>query len=129
VHFRDTAHGFLAWAVATLVGIVLAATVLAPPTGPTMAAVVSAATFQNDVPASAVGDMASANAPIDPAALRARVERDANMVAQVSFFMAIGLLLGAFTACVAAAIGGLRREEMRVKFWTEHARVARPLGP
>jgi hypothetical protein len=29
-HFRDTAHGLLAWAVSTLAGVVLAACVLAP---------------------------------------------------------------------------------------------------
>jgi hypothetical protein len=129
VHFRDTAHGLLAWAVATVMGVVIAATVLAPLARPTTEAMVSSAAVQNDVPALAAGDVANANAPVDAAALRARAERDANIAAQFSFFMGIGLLLGAFTACVAAAIGGLRREEMHGKFWTEHARVARPVGP
>lgn len=84
VHFRDTAHGLLAWALSTVAGSVLVATVLAP------------------------GDIADAlagAAPLD-------VARQANIAAQFSLFMAIGLLLSAFIASVAAAIGGLRRDEM-----------------
>jgi hypothetical protein len=82
VHFRDTAHGLLVWALSTVAGVVLAASVLAP-----------AAT-----PVAALATMAT--------------EHDANVAAQFSLFLAIGLLLGAFIACVAAALGGMRRDEM-----------------
>jgi hypothetical protein len=43
--------------------------------------------------------------------------------------MAVGLLLGAFVASVAAAIGGLRRDEMHTAYWDQHGRVERPAGP
>jgi hypothetical protein len=119
VHFRDTAHGLLSWAVAAIAGVVLAATVLAPLTGPMTQAALSETATQAGVPAPIAADGAIANAPADPAAIRARAERAANISAQFSLFMGIGLLLGAFTASVAAAIGGLRREEMHERFWTE----------
>jgi hypothetical protein len=88
VHFRDTAHGFLVWAVATVAGAALVAH-MAP-----------------------AADLAAAVA-LDPAGL----QRQANIAAQASLFMAVGLLLSAFTASVAAAIGGLRRDEMHTAFW------------
>ena len=88
VHFRDTAHGLLVWALATLAGVALAAH-MAP-----------------------AADLATA-AALDPAGL----QRQANIAAQASLFMAVGLLLSAFTASVAAAIGGLRRDEMHGVFW------------
>lgn len=98
VHFRDTAHGLIAWAVSTVVGVVLAATILAPYAE--RLATVSMA-MSDVLPTSA------------DAVLRA--QRDADIAAQSSFFMAIGLMLSAFTAAVAAALGGLRTEEMRLK--------------
>jgi hypothetical protein len=88
VHFRDTAHGLLVWALATVAGAALAAH-MAP-----------------------AADLAAA-AVLDPVAL----QRQANIAAQASLFMAVGLLLSAFTASVAAAIGGLRRDEMHGVFW------------
>jgi hypothetical protein len=86
-HFRDTAHGLLVWAVSTIVGAVLLATVFASPGGATGLEVVT--TNASDI------------------------------AAQISFFVGFGLLLSAFTAAVAAAIGGLRREEMYAKYWAE----------
>ena len=88
VHFRDTAHGLLVWALSTVAGVVMAATVLAPPV-----------------------EQAAATA-------LALTDRDANVSAQFSLFLAVGLLLGAFVACVAAALGGMRRDEMHTLFWT-----------
>jgi hypothetical protein len=113
VHFRDTAHGLLVWALSTVAGVVLAATVLAP-----------AAAHMADA-ALAVAAVTPMPAPVDPASLQAEAERAANIAAQFSLFMGIGLLLGAFVASVAAAIGGLRRDEMHAEFWTEHARLGR----
>ena len=125
VHFRDTVHGFLGWAVSLLAGVVLAATVFSPLTGrmnePTA---ISAATL-DDASAQAAG-VAPASTPVDAATMRGRIERDEKIAAQFSLFMGLGLLLGAFTACVAAAIGGLRREEMHTLFWKEFAPVTRP---
>ena len=116
VHFRDTAHGLLVWAVSTIAGVLLLATILAPPAeraaGPTIDRAAAAS------PATAV------LSPDDAAAVRASAERDANLAAQVSFFVAFGLLLSAFTASVAAALGGLRRDEMFARYWTEQDGLA-----
>jgi hypothetical protein len=106
VHFRDTAHGLLVWAVSTLAGVVLVATLLAPTPEVVAAAVV-----------------------VDPALLQIAAERQANIAAQFSLFMAVGLLLGAFVASVAAAIGGLRRDEMHTTYWDQHGRLERPAQP
>jgi hypothetical protein len=107
-HFRDTAHGFLVWAVATLVGVILVATVLSAPMpisgGP-------AAQFSASRPLEAVGPTVD------------EVRRAANLASQVSFFMGFGMLLSAFSACVAAALGGLRRDEMFARYWAEEHAV------
>jgi hypothetical protein len=88
VHFRDTAHGLLVWALSTVAGVVMAATLLP--------------------------------APVQQAAATALTltECDARVSAQFSLFLAVGLLLGAFVASVAAALGGLRRDEMHTLYRT-----------
>ena len=87
-HFRDTAHGLIAWAVATVGGVLLAGAVL----GPYAAGLASG-----------------------PVAVAADPVRAAHIAAQASLFIAIGMLLSAFVAAVAARIGGLRHEEMVAK--------------
>jgi hypothetical protein len=86
VHFRDTAHGLLAWAVSVVAGAILLGTMTGPPADVAVAV--------------------AATTPVDP--LRA-----AHWVSQAALFMAIGLLLSAFISAVAAALGGLRRDEMQ----------------
>jgi hypothetical protein len=105
-HFRDTAHGLLAWAVSTLMGAVLVATLLAAPAG-------------------------GRPGPGDPAAMEATAmtvvnQNATHVAAQISFFLGFGLLLSAFTAAVAAALGGLRREEMCARYWDEEHTASRP---
>jgi hypothetical protein len=90
-HFRDTAHGLIAWALSTVVGAVLAATVLIP--------------YAEQLAA-----------PVAPVALTAdEALRASNIAMQAAFFTAVGMLLSAFVAAVAARIGGLRNEEMHAK--------------
>ena len=91
-HFRDTAHGLVVWAVAT-VGMVLLTTLVLAPYAETLAA--------------AAGPVA----PLTPA----EADRAAKIAGQASLFTAVGMLLSAFVAAVAARIGGLRHEEMHVK--------------
>ena len=93
-HFRDTAHGLIAWAVATIAGALLAALVLAP-YGEQLAAL--------------------STAPAAPSPTPDEVARAANVSAQSSLFAAIGLLLSAFVAAVAARLGGLQHEAMHAK--------------
>lgn len=83
-HFRDTAHGLLTWALSTIAGALLVVAVM-PPSAAEIAA---------------------------GAALQAEPLRAANIAARAAFFMAVGLLLSAFTSSVAAALGGLQREHM-----------------
>ena len=96
-HFRDTAHGLVAWAVSTLAGVVLASAVL----GPAAAALAGAA--------------AESAATLSASARAAAAERAAHVAAQASFFAGVGMLLSAFTACVAAALGGLQAEGGRAQ--------------
>ncbi len=83
VHFRDTAHGLLAWA-ASVVGLLVLGALAAPAS-----------------PAPVAGELSAAEA------LRA-----AQIGAQLSLFLGVGALTSAFAASVAAAIGGLRRDDM-----------------
>jgi hypothetical protein len=88
VFFRDTAHGFLAWALAT----VLVATFFG------LAASVAAA-----VPG------ATANAATVSAETAEQARKAA---AAFSVFTALSLLVGAFIGCVAGALGGYHRDEV-----------------
>ncbi|MBI1685682.1 hypothetical protein [Caulobacter hibisci] len=83
VHFRDTAHGLLAWA-ASVVGLLLLGALTAP-----SAAIVP-----------------------DVALSPAEVLRATHVAAQISLFLGVGALTSAFAASVAAALGGLRRDDM-----------------
>jgi hypothetical protein len=88
VFFRDTAHGFLAWALATV--LVAAFFGLA-------AAAVTA------VPETATG-AASVSAEAAEQARRAAVT--------FSFFTALSMLIGAFVGGVSGALGGYHRDEV-----------------
>jgi hypothetical protein len=92
-HFRDTAHGLLVWSMSTLAGVILAGTVLGPY-------------------AERLNGAQAAAAIVSGVDITVVAAREANIAAQSAFFMGFGLLLSAFIACVAAAVGGLRREEM-----------------
>ncbi len=92
-HFRDTAHGLIVWAVASVAMILLGALVLAP--------------YADALSATA----AAAAPPPTPA----EAQRAASIASQASLFVAIGMLLSAFVAAVAARIGGLRHEEMHAR--------------
>lgn len=93
-HFRDTAHGLIAWALSTVAGVVLAATVLGPYAEHLASPALSAAS----------ASLTSAQA-----------ERAVHIAEQSAFFMAVGLLLSAFTACVAGRLGGMAAEGMHAR--------------
>lgn len=82
VHFRDTAHGLLAWAT-SVVGLLALGALMAAP---------AAATSQDLTPAEAI--------------------RAGQIAAQISLFLGIGALTSAFSASVAAAVGGMQRDDM-----------------
>ena len=88
VFFRDTAHGFLAWALAT----VLVATF-----------------FGLAASAAATVPEATSNA----ATVSAEVAEQARKAAAAfSVFTALSLLVGAFIGCVAGALGGYHRDDV-----------------
>jgi hypothetical protein len=89
VFFRDTAHGFLAWALATAL----------------VAALLSLASV---IAAGAASATAATGAPaVTPEA--AEVARKAAM--NFSFYSSLSLLIGAFIGCVSGALGGYHRDE------------------
>lgn len=96
VFFRDTAHGFLTWGVATVVVAGLAALASAA-AGPAVHAAASA------LSTSGIADSADTAREAADAARKA--------AAAFSFFTALSMLIGAFIACVAAALGGQQRDE------------------
>jgi hypothetical protein len=90
-HFRDMAHGLITWALATVIMVILGAVVLGPY-------------------ADALAGQAAAELPPTPEEAR----RAADIAAQSSLFMAVGMLLSAFVAAVAGRVGGLRNEHMHL---------------
>jgi len=91
VFFRDTAHGFIAWAVATLfVSSVVALVSLGAAAHPAV-------------------DANTAQAAQQVTAAAAEAARKAAAGASIIFFLS--LLVGAFIACVAAALGGKLRDQ------------------
>jgi hypothetical protein len=92
-HFRDTAHGLIAWATGNLAGFVLFALVLAP--------------YADQLA------QQTAMASVTPSAADAL--RAENIAAQAWLFMGVGMLLSAFIAAVAGRLGGLRAEEMQLR--------------
>ena len=88
VFFRDTAHGFLAWALAT----VLVATFIA-------------------LAASAAASVPEATANAATVSAEA-AEQARKAAAAFSVFTALSLLVGAFIGCVAGALGGYHRDEV-----------------
>jgi len=87
VLFRDTAHGFLAWALATLIVVTLL----------TLGSLTVAAA----APATTGG-------PVSPEA--AEAARKAG--AAFAFYSSLSLLIGAFIGSVAGALGGYHRDEV-----------------
>lgn len=88
-HFRDTAHGLVAWALATVSGAAFIMLVIAPY-------------------ADTLTTVAATASPPSPA----EVDRAAHIAAQSAFFAAVGLILAAFVSAVAARLGGQQAEHM-----------------
>ncbi|HEX4694211.1 hypothetical protein [Sphingomonas sp.] len=85
VFFRDTAHGFLVWATATVIVAIIA------------------------VAASALSSLAAG--PVDVAATRDAVDEARKVAASFAAFTGVSLVIGAFVGSVAGAIGGRLRDK------------------
>lgn len=95
VFFRDTAHGFLAWAVASV--IVGGLAVLAANSAASGAAAAAAGT--------------AGGVTVSTEAAREAADAARKAAAAFSIFSALSMVVGAFVASVAAAIGGQQRDE------------------
>ncbi len=84
VFFRDTAHGLITWAVATVI--------------------VAGVTAFAGLAAAVAGGHPAAAAVVDPEVAR-------KAAAAAAIFTALSLVVGAFIACVAGALGGRQRDE------------------
>ena len=58
------------------------------------------------------------------AEVNTRTAVSTDLAQQFALFMAIGLLLAAFIASIAAAVGGMRRDEMHVLAWKDRPKPA-----
>jgi hypothetical protein len=94
VFFRDTAHGFLAWALATLIVAALFAV------GSTMAGAAGAA-------GAAVTPGAGVPTPTAEALEQAR-----QAATSFSFYTSLSLLIGAFIGAASGALGGFHRDDV-----------------
>ena len=97
VFFRDTAHGFLTWALATL--IVAALAVWAASSGAGAAA---------NAAASVISGVGAADTAADAAAAADAARKAASAF---SIFTALSMVVGAFVAAVSAALAGQLRDE------------------
>jgi hypothetical protein len=89
VLFRDTAHGLLAWALATIIVVALL------------------------IVGSAVAGAAAAAAPTPAAPVSPEAAEAARKAAiSFSFFSSLSFLIGAFIGAVAGALGGYHRDEI-----------------
>lgn len=93
VYFRDTAHGFLSWAVATLI------------TAAALASVIGGMLGVGDVSTAAAG---TADALTGDA--RALSEEARSEAARASLWIFLSLLIGAFAASWMATFGGRQRD-------------------
>jgi hypothetical protein len=87
IFFRDTAHGFLAWALATIL----------------MAALFSLVSAEM---------VAGANAGADTTVTAEVADQARKAAASFSLFTSVSFLIGAFIASVAGALGGCHRDEV-----------------
>jgi hypothetical protein len=131
VYFRDTAHGFAVWALATLVtaGFLTSAATTAIGAG-TVGLVASSAAGVRPAPApeapaaAPAPSAASAGAPPMPPAPPSAsqvpsispqdVDRMRAVAAQTALWSFLALIVGAFSASIAATIGGRQRDRLAV---------------
>jgi len=154
VFFRDTANGFLSWALASVIGAAFLASAASSVLGGTATTVADPmgyfvdSLYRTDHPSTSVADadvraqssrillqaevpaadksylaqLVSARTGLAPVEATRRVDEVVARVnvaeakarkagAYLSIFMALSMLVGAFIACVAAALGGQQRDE------------------
>lgn len=111
VFFRDTVHGFLAWGVATLFSVM----VLTSVTTATVNTTAEVAPAAAEAAASATGERATPETAVRTGRVDAVQTTEATRKAVVGFSFAsfLSLLIGAFIASVAGALGGRLRDKIQ----------------
>ncbi len=119
VYFRDTAHGFLTWAVASLASAILLTSVIGSIIGDDLASARSFVpdtaayvTHADGAPGAPLSDIAKAEAAVQLTVVDARAlaEEVRKASAYAALWLFISLLCGAFAASLAATYGGRRRD-------------------
>jgi hypothetical protein len=112
VYFRDTAHGFIVWALATVVSAAFlssaASSALGAATGNSALARGASTTSAQvaGMPASPPNATAAATPTLTPE----MIEKARSAAAQTALWTFVALLVGAFSASFAATIGGRQRD-------------------
>jgi hypothetical protein len=131
VYFRDTAHGFVVWALATLVTAGFLTSAASTAIGAGTSGIVAAAVgnvrpaMAGEAPAAMLAPSAtSAGAPPTPPPAPTAsqspsipprdLDRARSVAAQTALWSFLALLVGAFSASVAATIGGRQRDRLAV---------------
>jgi hypothetical protein len=112
VYFRDTAHGFLAWAFATLGSAALLASAGTAMTLPARTIIEEsrpAATVYYQAPAGAAVGAAADRTATDVAQA---IDAQRKVAARLLLWTFVALLCGAFSASFAATIGGRQRDNI-----------------
>lgn len=115
VYFRDTAHGFLVWAVSLVMtaGILTSASTTMPGGAMRAGTSVPDAAFFTP-PSSSTPSVANASPAEIYAAAQQSAETTRKAIAHSMYWTFVALLVGAFCASVAATIGGRERDHVVV---------------
>ena len=111
VFFRDTAHGFLAWATS----LVLTAGLLTSGASLMAGAGLPTSYTNANLAAERIYSSSVDTTPADSrAALAAQIEERRKAIAHSLYWTFVAMLMGAFCASVAATVGGKERDRMAV---------------
>ena len=116
VFFRDTVHGFLAWGVATLFTVMVLTSVTTAAVNTTAEVAPAAAQAAASVTGAAASPDAAARSVADHTSTAETVkatEDTRKAVVGFSIISFLSLLIGAFIASVAAALGGRLRDKVQ----------------
>jgi hypothetical protein len=112
VFFRDTAHGFLAWAVSLVLTAGLLTSAASAMTGTMMPAPgVTAASIAAERDYAAI-EAAQPGRTDAAAAIQAQMEERRKAIAHSLYWTFVALLIGAFCASAAATVGGRERDHL-----------------
>ena len=114
IHFRDSAQGFLAWALALLVAVSFLTSVGSGFSVPTQNSVVAQSQSTPGAVAGAAASAADSAATLPDTPTAQTVEANRKAAAYGALWLFISLLAGAFSAAIFATVGGRHRHHLHV---------------